>query len=60
MKEKRKYESPLMERTLVELEDGFCAASVEIEPAEGEKIGEIEKHQVNDGFQGGDFSSQPW
>ena len=28
MKRKEKYESPIMERTLVELEDGFCAASV--------------------------------
>lgn len=29
MKEqKRKYDRPLMERVLVELEDGFCAASV--------------------------------
>ena len=28
MKRKEKYESPFMERTLVVLEDGFCAASV--------------------------------
>ena len=28
MKTKEKYESPIMERTLVELEDGFCAGSV--------------------------------
>ena len=45
---------------MVELEDGFCAASVDIEPAEGEKIGEINAHQVNDDFTGGDFSSGSW
>ena len=28
MNRKEKYESPWMERTLVELEDGFCAGSV--------------------------------
>lgn len=28
MNRKEKYESPWMERTLVELEDGFCTASV--------------------------------
>ena len=28
MKTKENYESPIMERTLVELEDGFCAGSV--------------------------------
>ena len=28
MDRKEKYESPWMERTLVELEDGFCTASV--------------------------------
>lgn len=28
MNRKEKYQSPWMERTLVELEDGFCTASV--------------------------------
>ena len=60
MKTKEKYESPIMERTLVELEDGFCAASVDITAKENEKIGEIEEHQVNDSFKGGDFSNQTW
>ena len=30
-KQKEKYERPLMERTLVELEDGFCAGSADVQ-----------------------------
>ena len=48
MKEKRKYESPLMERTMVELEDGFCAASANVE--NGPKQAGIKEHQVNADF----------
>ena len=50
MKEqKRKYDCPLMERVLVELEDGFCAGSVNVQNPEGQ-FGEIKAHDVNMGF----------
>lgn len=35
---KKTYESPLMERTLVELEDGFCAGSATIKNSENASI----------------------
>ena len=38
MKRKEKYESPFMERTLVELEDGFCAGSATIKNSENARI----------------------
>ena len=38
MKRKEKYESPWMERTLVELEDGFCAGSATIKNSENARI----------------------
>lgn len=47
MKEqKEKYESPFMERTFVELESGFCAASV----AEYTKSGSVKTtgHELNE------------
>ena len=47
--EKKKYERPSMKRNLVELEDGFCAASVDVENPEGQN-GEIKAHDVNMGF----------
>lgn len=62
MKRKEKYESPWMERTLVELEDGFCAGSVNINQT-NEKIGEIKTHEVNLEFGNegvADFSSSKW
>ena len=49
MKEKRKYESPLMERTMVELEDGFCAASADVENPNTE-FGRIDNQTINDSF----------
>lgn len=49
MKTKEKYESPIMERTLVELEDGFCAASAVVENPQGAN-GEIKAHEVNTDF----------
>ena len=52
MKTKEKYESPFMERTLVELEDGFCAGSATIT---NKGNAAIKEHEVNTGFSG-DFS----
>ena len=59
MKRKEKYESPIMERTLVELEDGFCAASADVNNLNNAN-GKIKAHEVNDDFTGGDFSKTEW
>lgn len=54
MKEqKRKYDRPLMERVLVELEDGFCAASVVT--TQKNKV-ETTGHELNDI----DLGNQSW
>ena len=47
MNRKEKYESPWMERTLVELEDGFCAGSAVVT---NDKNAAIKAHEVNPGF----------
>lgn len=47
MKTKEKYESPFMERTLVELEDGFCAGSVNVKNTENARI---DNQSINTGF----------
>ena len=49
MKRKEKYESPFMERTLVELEDGFCAASADVQNPNNAN-GKIKAHEVNTDF----------
>ena len=59
MKRKEKYESPWMERTLVELEDGFCAGSADVKNPNTEQ-GRINAHEVNTDFTGGDFSKTDW
>ena len=62
MKRKEKYESPFMERTLVELEDGFCAASADVKNPNTDN-GKIESHKVNTEFgtKGTlDFSETGW
>ena len=56
MKRKEKYESPWMERTLVELEDGFCAASADVKNP-NDVNGKINVHEVNDEF-GGTFNDK--
>ena len=64
--ERKKYEIPSMKRNLVELEDGFCAASVDVKNPEGQ-FGEIKAHDVNIGFGdegneygAADFSGKGW
>lgn len=49
MNRKEKYESPWMERTLVELEDGFCAGSAAVKNP-NEDYGRINEHEVNTDF----------
>ena len=58
MKRKEKYESPFMERTLVELEDGFCAGSAVVT---NDKNAAIKEHQINTDFtEAADFSKSTW
>ena len=52
--ERKKYERPFMKRNLVELEEGFCVASVDIQNRP--KQAGIESHDVNENFEV-DFSS---
>ena len=68
MKEqKRKYDRPLMERVLVELEDGFCAGSANVQNPNTDN-GRINAHDVYmdfgkaDGVSDGiaDFSGTEW
>ena len=61
MKEqKRKYDRPLMERVLVELEDGFCAASANVQNP-NEDYGKINAQEVNQDFSNAaDFSNDSW
>lgn len=60
MKEqKRKYDRPLMERTLVELEDGFCAASADVKNPNQDN-GRINAHKVNTDFSVSDGFSSSW
>lgn len=47
--ERKKYEIPSMERNLVELEDGFCVASADVQ--NGPKQAGINAHEVNGDFE---------
>lgn len=55
---RKKYESPLTEMARVQLEDGICAGSSNIQNP-NENAGRIEEHKINTGF-GGDFSESGW
>ena len=57
MNRKEKYESPWMERTLVELEDGFCAASATVT---NKGNAAIKAHDVNTDFSVSDGFSSSW
>ena len=59
MKTKEKYESPFMERTLVELEDGFCAASADVKNPDQDN-GRINAHKVNTEFSVSEGFSSSW
>lgn len=47
--ERKKYEIPSMERNLVELEDGFCAGSANVQNPNTDN-GKIDPHAVNTDF----------
>lgn len=55
---KKMYETPSTKRSLVEMEAGLCAASVEVTNP-GNANGKINEHSVNTDF-GGDFSESGW
>ena len=59
MNRKEKYESPWMERTLVELEDGFCAASADVKNPNQDN-GRINAHKVNTDFSVSDGFCSSW
>lgn len=59
MNRKEKYESPWMERTLVELEDGFCAASADVKNPK-EDYGRINEHEVNSDFSADFGGTSDW
>ena len=59
-RQKQTYESPLMWRTLVELEDGFCAGAATVQNPNTEN-GRIDAHEVNTEFSNAaDFSKESW
>lgn len=55
IEKKDKYVAPLTVVTRIEVEESFCA-SADIQGTDGEKVGQIDAHEVNDGFTGGDFT----
>lgn len=55
---KKMYETPSTKRSLVEMEAGLCAASVEVTNPDNAN-GKINEHSVNTDF-GGDFSESGW
>ena len=59
IEKKDKYVAPLTVVTRVEVEESFCA-SADIQAPEGEKVGQIDAHEVNDDFTGGNFSAGSW
>lgn len=58
-KAKIEYESPQTRRTLVSLESGICAGSINPENPDNEQEGRIESHQVNEDFSF-TFDDQEW
>lgn len=58
MKRKEKYESPFMERTLVELEDGFCAGSADVQNPKDKYA--IENQTINTDFDSNNFAEGNW
>lgn len=55
---KKKYETPSVSLSRIEVENSICSASAEIKNP-NEDSGRIDEHLINDGF-GGDFSGSEW
>lgn len=58
-REMKEYESPSTKRTQVELEDGVCTASANIQNPNEKDSGKIESHEVNSDF-GYEFEDKGW
>lgn len=58
-KAKMKYESPQTRKTLVSLESGICAGSIDANNPNDEESGQIESHKVNEDF-GFTFDDNDW
>ena len=55
---KKKYETPSVSLSRIEVENSICSASAEVTNPD-KTSGRIEEHSINDGF-GGDFSGSEW
>ena len=55
---KRKYETPSVSLSRIEIESSICSASAEVTNPD-KTSGMIEEHTINDSFSG-DFSSGSW
>ena len=55
---KKKYETPSVSLSRIEVENSICSASAEIQNPKG-KNGEIAEHEINTDFNG-DFGKTDW
>lgn len=55
---KKKYETPSVSLSRIEVENSICSASAEVTNPD-KTSGRIEEHSINAGF-GGDFSGSEW
>ena len=55
---KKKYETPSVSLSRIEVENSICSASAEIKNP-NENSGRIDEHSINSGFVG-DFSGSNW
>ena len=55
---KKKYETPSVSLSRIEVENSICSASAEVTNPD-KTSGRIEEHSINTGF-GGDFSESGW
>lgn len=55
---KKKYETPYVSLSRIEVENSICSASAEIKNPD-ENSGRIDEHSINSGFSG-DFSTGGW
>lgn len=58
-KEKTVYESPHTKKTLVNVESGICASSIDIKNPDDKENGQIEEQKVNTDFNF-TFETQDW
>lgn len=56
---KKKYETPSVSLSRIEVENSICSASAEITNPDKENFGKIEDHSINSTFSA-DFSNDSW